>query len=177
MGYAIPTRKNDIDFSSTANEYIDEDDTALVGDAEKMQDTHRCTLRGPGEELGWNERVTKRQIVRAYKEKLREKSMPESMLHDRVISAFGRFLDVPGYGYDGKISISPRWSSLVGFCGFADVFFSKEKHLTHGVGDFWRLDEGGHAIFVVVDECDVVSEDINFYRRAIFVWGEKSAGK
>ena len=95
-----PQEKNEIDFSSTANEDVDEDNTASVSDAEKMQDTHMCTLRGPGEELGWNERVTKRQIARAYKEKLREKSMSESALHDRVISAFGRFLDVPGYGYD-----------------------------------------------------------------------------
>ncbi|MCR4753590.1 MAG: hypothetical protein K5837_04215 [Candidatus Saccharibacteria bacterium] len=56
-------------------------------------------LREPGEELGWSERVNVRQIARAYGERLREKNASVEVLHDWIISALGRFLDVPGYGY------------------------------------------------------------------------------
>ena len=60
--------------------------------------------------------------------------------------------------------------------GFADVFFGEEEELAHGIGDFGRFDEGGHAIFGVVDKGDVVTEDVDFYGGVVFVWGEKCTG-
>lgn len=83
-----------------SSEAADEDNGEYyVSDPEKMGDTRSCTLREPGEELGWSERVNVRQIARAYGERLREKNASVEVLHDRIISALGRFLDVPGYGY------------------------------------------------------------------------------
>ena len=83
-----------------SSETVDEDKGEYyVSDPEKMGDMRSCTLREPGEELGWSERVNVRQIARAYGERLREKNASVEVLHDRIISALGRFLDVPGYGY------------------------------------------------------------------------------
>ncbi len=83
-----------------SSEAVDEDNGEYyVSDPEKMGDMRSCTLREPGEELGWSERVNVRQIARAYGERLREKDASVEVLHDRIISTLGRFLDVPGYGY------------------------------------------------------------------------------
>lgn len=83
-----------------SSESVDEDKGEYyVSNPEKMGDMRSCTLREPGEELGWSERVNVRQIARAYGERLREKNASVEVLHDRIISALGRFLDVPGYGY------------------------------------------------------------------------------
>ena len=83
-----------------SSETVDEDNGEYyVSDPEKMGDTRSCTLREPGEELGWSERVNVKQIARAYGERLREKNASVEVLHDRIINALGRFLDVPGYGY------------------------------------------------------------------------------
>jgi hypothetical protein len=59
----------------------------------------------------------------------------------------------------------------------ADVFSREEEELTHSFGYFWRFDNGGHAVFAVIDKSNIVAEDIDFDRGTIFVRGEKSAGK
>lgn len=72
-----------------------------------------CGLRKPGEELGHRERATLRTIAQAYKKEKRKGGSSDESLHSRVVSAFGRFLEVPGYGpFDGEETTAAQRARL-----------------------------------------------------------------
>lgn len=55
------------------------------------------------------------------------------------------------------------------------MFYGEFKELAHGVGDLRGFDEGGHAVFAIVDECYIVAEDVDLDGRVVFARREKGA--
>lgn len=73
-----------------------DEDVRYMSAREKMGDAHVCGLGKPGEELGFREESNVRIISNSYKKSLRVSTPNE--LHEPVIRALGKLLEVPGFG-------------------------------------------------------------------------------